>query len=117
MLHIKYIITRRIIKKSFLIGKNMKNIKISKILGIITMCINVLLLIDTLYMYYRYNFTNLLFLFKYPNWMLLINAVLGIIGISMSIMLYKKAVSIKLFLIVTLSLWFVILSNYCFPIC
>ena len=92
--------------------KNMKNIKI---LGIIAMCINALLLFYTIYLYYCYNFTNTLFLFMYSNLVLLINALLGIVGVFVSIMLYKKIVSVKVFLIVTLILWFVILSNYFFP--
>ena len=92
----------------------MKNYNVNKILGLITICINSLLVFYSFYLYYLYNFTSgLLFLFKYPNWVLLVNALLGVVGISISILLYKKIIGIKLFLIVKLVLWLFTLSNYC----
>jgi hypothetical protein len=94
----------------------MKNCKITKVLVFITICVNTLLLLIPLYLYYCYNFTDKLFLFMYPNLVLLINALFGIVGMSISIMLYREIISTKLFLIVTLILWLVSLSNYFFPI-
>jgi hypothetical protein len=79
------------------------------------MSINVLLIFDALRLLYAYNFTNMLFLFMYSNRMLLANTIFGIIGIFISIMLYKGAISVRLFLVVTLALWLLILSNYFFP--
>lgn len=93
----------------------MKKCKINKVLGLAAICINVLLVFKPLYLLYAYNFTSALFLFMYPNWVLLVNALLGIIGIIISILLYKGKIGIKLFVIVTLILWLVTLSNYCFP--
>lgn len=52
----------------------------------------------------------------YSNLALLTSALLGIVGMSMSIMLYREMVSIKLFLIVTFVLWLVSLLNYLFVI-
>ena len=96
----------------------MKNHKRNKILGVVAICMNSLLVLDSLYLYYLYNFTNgLLFLFMYPNWVLLLNALFGIIGIYISILLFKNRIGIKLFLIVTLALWLVTVLNYRFPIC
>jgi hypothetical protein len=94
----------------------MKKNKANKILGLIAVCINTLLVLNSLYWYYAYNFTNIMYLVMIPYRVLLVNALLGIIGVFMSVMLYKKTVSIKLFLIVTLTLWLVTLSNYFFPI-
>jgi ABC-type multidrug transport system permease subunit len=95
----------------------MKKYKANKILGLITIGINVLLIINALNLYYCYNFCpHLIYLFMYPNWVLLVNALLGIVGIFISILLYKNKIRIKLFLIVTLTLWLVTLSNYYFPI-
>lgn len=88
-----------------------KNIK-NKILGLITICINVSLLYFSLDLYYGYNFTNNLYLFMYPNWVVLVNALFGLIGIFMSIMIYIKKVSVKLFLIGTLLLWLIVFTNY-----
>jgi hypothetical protein len=95
----------------------MKSCKINKIPGLVAICINSLIVLNSLHTYYLYNFTSgLLFLFMYPNWVLLLNALLGIIGIYISILLYREKIKVKLFLIVTLALWFATLSNYCFPI-
>lgn len=94
----------------------MKKVKANKILGLIAICINVLFIFDALRLFYCYNFTPTLYLFMYPNWVLLVNALLGVVGIIISIMLYKKRIGLKLFLLLTLMLWFVILSDYCFPI-
>jgi hypothetical protein len=94
----------------------MKNCKRNKILGLVTICINVLLLLKPLYLYYFYNFTGKLYLFMYPSWVLLVNASLGIVGMFISILLYKKMIRIKLFLIITLTIWLIALSNYFFPI-
>jgi hypothetical protein len=52
----------------------------------------------------------------YPNYILLINTLIGIIGISISVMLYKKIVGIRLFSIVTAILWLATFSNYFFPV-
>lgn len=90
----------------------MKKYKTNKILGLITICINILLFFKSLYLLFVYNFTDRLFLFMYPNWVLLINALLGIIGAYIALFLFKNMIGIKLFLIVTLVLWFISLSNY-----
>ena len=90
----------------------MKKYNTNKILGLITICINVLLFFNSLYLLFVYNFTDRLFLFMYPNWVLLINALLGIIGAYIALLLFKNMIGFKLFLIVTLVLWFISLSNY-----
>lgn len=102
-------------KKQLLIGRNMKKDKANKILGLIAVCINALLVLNSLYWYYAYNFTNIMYLVMYPNRVLLVNALLGIVGIVISILLYKNKVSTKLFLIVTLIIWLITFSNYFFP--
>jgi len=94
----------------------MKKSKTFKVIGIIAICINTFILLDSIYLYYSYNFTGKLYMFMYPNHVLLINALIGIIGISISVMLYKKIVGIRLFSIVTAVLWLTTLSNYFFPV-
>lgn len=115
MLLFRYIIVKKNTKKQLLIGKNMKKDKANKILGLVTICINALLVFDSLRLYYAYNYTNILFLFMYSNLMLLVNTLFGIIEIYISILLYKNRIGIKLFLIVTLMIWLIIFSNYFFP--
>jgi hypothetical protein len=43
---------------------------------------------------------------------LFVNALLGIIGIAISILLYKGKVGVKLFVIATLVIWLIALKNY-----
>jgi len=80
------------------------------------LCISASILLNSICLYYSYNFTDKLYMFMYPNYILLINALIGIIGISISVMLYKKIVGIRLFSIVTAVLWLATLSNYFFPV-
>ena len=89
----------------------MATFKMDRIMGLVVICINVLLLIQSLYLLYAYNLTNRLFLFMYPNWVLVINALLGIIGIYISILLFKNMIGIKLFLILTFVLWGIMIGK------
>ena len=89
----------------------MKSHKINKILGLVAIGINVLFDFKSLYLLYVYNFTGILFLFMYPNWVLVINALLGIIGIYISILLFKNMIGIKLFLILTFVLWGIMIGK------
>ena len=92
----------------------MKKSKRNKIIGLIAICINALLVFAPLRLLYLYNFTNLLFLVMYPTWVLLINALLGIIGIYISILLCKGKTGIKPFLIATLAIWSITFASYVF---
>jgi hypothetical protein len=83
----------------------MRKFKINKVIGIITIGINLFLLLKSFHLLYCYNFTNSLFLFRYPSWILWINAVLGSIGIYISILLYKNRIKIKAFFSLVLSIW------------
>lgn len=89
----------------------MKSHKINKILGLVAIGINVLFVFKSLYLLYVYNFTGILFLFMYPNWVLVINALLGIIGIYISILLFKNMIGIKLSLILTFVLWGIMIGK------
>lgn len=73
-----------------------------RIMGLVVICINVLLLIQSLYLLYAYNLTNRLFLFMYPNWVLLINALLAVIGNYTPILVIKNKIGLKTFLKTTL---------------
>jgi hypothetical protein len=90
----------------------MKNNGTYKILGFATGCINTLLLYDVAYLYYRYHFTNLLFLFMYPDEMLLLNAILSLIGVFISILFYHRRIGISLFFSVTATIWCLTALNY-----
>lgn len=93
----------------------MKNGEVNKVFGIIVIGISILLLFRSFYLLYCYNFTNILFYFMYPNWILFINAVLGAIGIYISILLYKERIRFRLFLFLILLTCFLVFVNYVFP--
>ncbi len=79
-----------------------------RIMGLVVICINVLLLIQSLYLLYAYNLTNRLFLFMYPNWVLLINALLAVIGNYTPILVIKNKIGLKTFLKTTLLFWLIV---------
>lgn len=72
-------------KMQLLVGKS---IIVRKIVGSITILISLFLLFNSIYLYYCYNFTSTLYLFMYPNSVLLISAAVGFIGIILSVMLW-----------------------------
>jgi hypothetical protein len=94
----------------------MKKNKRNKIIGLIVTCINALLVLDSLYWYCAYNFTDILYLVMIPYKVLLVKFLLGILGFYISILLYKGKIGIKLFLIATLAIWLIIFANYVFSI-
>ncbi len=79
-----------------------------RIMGLVVIYINVLLLIQSLYLLYAYNLTNRLFLFMYPNWVLLINALLAVIGNYTPILVIKNKIGLKTFLKTTLLFWLIV---------
>ncbi len=99
-----------------LIGKKMKKTITYKVIGTISVLINTLIIFLSIYLYYSYNFSGNLYYVMIPNYVLLINALIGIIGIIISVMLIRKIVGIRLFLILTAVLWLVVLLNYFFPV-
>ena len=79
-----------------------------RIIGLIVMCIDILILSSQVYLLYAYNFTDRLFLFMYPNWVLLTNAALLCAGIVLSIMLLRGRIKLKPFLLLTILIWIIV---------
>ena len=79
-----------------------------KIFSYVAIGVNTLLLLFCLELFYGYHFTNKLYLFMYPDWILITIALLAIIGICVSILLLKKRIRFGLFLILTLLIWLLI---------
>ena len=82
--------------------------KRDRILGLIVMCIDILILSSQAYLLYAYHFTDSLFLFMYPNWVLLTNAALLCAGIVLSIMLLRGRIKLKPFLLLTILIWIIV---------
>ncbi|RHJ83935.1 hypothetical protein DW103_06495 [Parabacteroides sp. AM08-6] len=94
----------------------MKNTKLNIFFIVIALCANMFLLFDSLDLFYCYNFTNILFCFMYPEWVLLVKALLGFIGICISMLLYKCKIGFRLFLITTLVIWLIVFAIHIFSI-
>ena len=79
-----------------------------RIIGLIVICIDILILTSQAFFLYAYNFTDRLFLFMYPNWILLTNAALLCAGIVLSIMLLRGRIKLKPFLLLTILIWIIV---------
>jgi len=70
------------------------------IIGLFVIIFNTYLIFDSLYLIYLYHFTSILFMFMYPDWVLVLNAILGLLGIFIGWkILNRKLRIIKWFLI------------------
>lgn len=65
------------------------------VIGLIIVAINLYWIWDNLYLMYQYSFTGVLWLFMYPDWVLGLNAILGLIGIYLGIKLIRQRMKIK----------------------
>ena len=79
-----------------------------RIIGLIVMCIDILILLNQAYLLYAYNFTERLFLFMYPYWVLLTNAALLCAGIVLSIRLLRDRIKLRPFLFLTILIWVIV---------
>ena len=93
----------------FIMTKN----KLIIFLGTLAIVIYSILLLRTLHLFYLYNFRDdILFLFMYPNWVLIINAVLEIVGICLSVFLLNNKIRLKLYLIITITIFILLYINF-----
>jgi len=74
-----------------------KAIHINKnlVTGLTLIIVNLYWIWDNLYLLYLYHFTGMLFLFMYPDWVLLLNSVLGLIGFFIGIRVIRLKTKIK----------------------
>lgn len=80
----------------------------NRIIGLIVMCIDILILSNQAYLLYAYNFTDRLFLFMYPYWVLLTNAALLCAGMVLSVLLLRDKIKLKPFLFLTILIWVIV---------
>ncbi len=67
----------------------------NKIVGVIILIINIIWTGDWIWLFYAYHFTGRLWLFMYPDWILVLNIIFGLIGITIGIRLVKGKILIK----------------------
>lgn len=74
----------------------MKLKKINIIIGSFIILISLLWIYFFAHLLYAYQFNKeILWLFMYPNWVLIVNIIIGIIGIIIGILLIKNKLSIR----------------------
>ena len=64
------------------------------VIGLIIISINLYWIWDNLYLMYRYRIPGIMWLFMYPDWVLILNAILGLIGIYMAILMIIERMKI-----------------------
>ena len=75
--------------------------------GLVIVGINLYWIWDNVYLLYQYHNTGILFLFMFPDWVLIFNSVLGLVGAITGIFTFfdkltiRKGISVSFFLIIT----------------
>ncbi|MDG1315262.1 MAG: hypothetical protein P8P29_07050 [Flavobacteriaceae bacterium] len=72
----------------------MKN-KINAVLGLIQIILSVYWIYEMILLYYKYHYTDILFAFMYPDWVLVSNILLSIVNLYFGMKLLNKKTSIK----------------------
>ena len=73
----------------------LRKINWNLITGQIILIINTYWIWDNLYLLYLYHYSSILFFIMFPDWTLILNAILGLIGIVISIKVIRKKMKIK----------------------
>jgi len=66
--------------------------------------LNLLWTVFWIWLFYSYHFTNSLRLFMYPDWLLIINFLIGLIGVYLGYRLLKNKISVAIALIIDIPL-------------
>ncbi|RKD87784.1 hypothetical protein BC643_3791 [Mangrovibacterium diazotrophicum] len=80
-------------------------LKWNLLIGLVIIGINLCWIWDNLYLLYQYHNANIFFFFMYPDWALVSNSVLGLVGATTGILTVfdkltiKKGISVCVFLI------------------
>ncbi len=72
----------------------------NKIIGIIILITNIAWTGHWIWLFYAYHFTGRLWLFMYPDWILILNIIFGLVGIIIGTRLIKDRFLIKNALII-----------------
>jgi len=77
----------------------------TKVIGFVLLILDLLWISRWSWLFYAYNFTEILWLFMYPDWILILNMSFGLIGFYSAIRLVKKKASIKNTLLIHFALF------------
>jgi hypothetical protein len=65
------------------------------VLGLIQMILSVYWIYEMISLFYKYHYTDILFAFMYPNWVLILNVLLSLINLYFGIKLLNGKIPIK----------------------
>ena len=65
------------------------------ITGLIIIFINLYWIWDNLYLLYLYHYSSVLFLIMFPDWLLILNAIFGLIGVFIGSKVIRKKMKIQ----------------------
>ena len=86
----------------------MKKVNKNQVVALIFAMISLLWTIQFACLFYSYHFvTGILYLFMYPDWFLIVNMTIGIIGFYISVLLFRNKLKMKSFLIIVIVLFLV----------
>jgi hypothetical protein len=75
--------------------KVLKKLKTYKLLGFLMLFINGYYLFHFIVLFYKYFFTDILFFYMYPTWILILNIFIGITGVIISFKLIQNQIRIR----------------------
>ena len=76
-------------------------VKLNQIVGIICAVINLLWIIHFAYFFFAYRFCkDTLWFFMIPDWILIVNMTIGIIGFYLSLLLFRNRLKMRFLLII-----------------
>ena len=86
----------------------MKKVKKNQVVGLIFETISLLWTIRFSGLFFAYHFgTGVLYLLMYPDWFLIVNMTIGIIGFYISVLLFRNKLKMKIFLTIDTFLFLV----------
>jgi hypothetical protein len=88
----------------------MKSKIIKSLIGIIILFINLIWISFFGNLYYEYHFTDILFYYMFPDWLLILNLFIGLIGILIGIKIIKYRIKILQALIIDIIILLIGLS-------
>ena len=96
--------------KHYIVGKHLNNTQQNwndlikkyknKIIGTLILIINIIWTGDWIWLFYGYHYSGKLYLFMYPDWILILNTIFGLIGILIGTKLMKGRIIIKTALLI-----------------
>ena len=76
----------------------------NRVIGILILIFIIIWTWKWIWFYYAYHFTSILWLYMHPDWVILLNILIGVIGFYLGVSLIINRISIKKAIIIVLSL-------------